>query len=288
MAQDRWRAPDLRGQVAVVTGATRGVGRGIADVLGQAGMTVYVTGRSTGTTRTEGLAGTVEDAAAGVTAAGGQGIGVVCDHTRDTDAEALFERVRREQGRLDLLVNNAWGGYEDYAYKTFADPFWQQPVERWRGMFDAGVRVHYTASRLAAPLLVARGRGLIVGTSAGDGLKFRGAVTYDVAKAAIERMMWGMARELRPHGVAALALQPGFTRTERVMAAFGGDEKDPRLAGTNSTWYVGRAVAMLAADPAVLELTGRTLMVGDLAERYGFTDVDGQRVPPFRLPAELA
>ena len=275
--------PPLTGTVAVVTGASRGAGRAIALVLGEAGATVYVTGRSTrGTSTTEHLPGTVDDTAEGVTARGGVGIPVRVDHTDDAEVEALFARVRAEQGHLDLLVNNAWGGYERYDGRTFDAPFWEQPPSHWDGMFTAGVRTHFVASRFAAPLMIERGAGLIVGTVAWAFGEYLGNLYYDVAKAAIVRMAYGMAQELRPHGVAAVALSPGFMRTERVLAAHNAEPFD--LGVTESPEYLGRAVAALAADPAVLAKSGRQLAVGDLAREYGFTDVDGRQPEPFRMP----
>ena len=179
---------DLRGKIALVTGASRGIGRGIAQELGAAGATVYVTGRSVrGSATTENLGGDVDGAAALVTHSGGSGIPVRCDHTRDADVEALFERIRREQGRLDILVNNVWGGYERFGDADFVAPFWEQPMWRWDLMFDAGVRAHYAASRLAAPLMIPQRRGLIVNISSGDEGKYRGQVMYDAAKEAVDR-----------------------------------------------------------------------------------------------------
>ena len=271
----------LEGRIAVVTGASRGAGRAIATVLGEEGATVYVTGRSTRGRTTEGLPGTIEETAAAVSAAGGEGIAVRCDHTVDADVEALFARVEAEQGRLDLLVNNAWGGYEGYGSVGFDAPFWEQPLWRWDAMYTAGVRAHLTASRLAAPLLVRTGRGLIVSTVAWAFGEYMGNVIYDSAKAAIARMAFGMAQELRPFGVASVALAPGFMRTERVLAVH--EEHPLDLAATESPAYLGRAVAALAADPGVLERTGELLAVGELARVYGFTDLDGRQPEPFRI-----
>jgi NAD(P)-dependent dehydrogenase (short-subunit alcohol dehydrogenase family) len=271
----------LEGAVAVVTGATRGAGRGIARALGGAGATVIVTGRSTREAgATEGLPGTVEEAAEDVTSRGGRGVGVRCDHADDAEVTALFERVRRDHGRLDLLVNNAWGGYEQYDPAEFKLPFWEQPTaKRWHGMFVAGVRAQLLASQRAAPILIAQRRGLIVSTIFWDEGKYLGNLFYDVAKAAIARMVSGMARELRPHGVAAVALSCGFMRTERVLAA-----NLPDYSGTESPEYDGRAVAALAAEPRILERTGEVLYTGQLARDYGFVDVDGSQPPVFRLP----
>jgi NAD(P)-dependent dehydrogenase (short-subunit alcohol dehydrogenase family) len=278
--------------VAVVTGASRGAGRGIALVLGECGATVWVTGRTgRGQRSADDLPGTVDDAADEVTARGGRGVAVKVDHTSDRETEALFARIRREERRLDLVVANAWGGYEHYFGDAFDDgtrfaaPFWQQSLRRWDGMMTAGVRAQLATAFFAAPLLVRRGRGLLVFTAAGDRGRYLGSLTYDVAKAAVSRMAMGMGRELLSRGVAAVALLPGFMRTERVLAAHARAPFD--LGPTESTGYVGRAVASLAADPKVIRLTGQTLAVGDLARRYGFTDVDGRRVPPFRLPDDL-
>ena len=275
-------AGTLAGNVAVVTGASRGGGRAIAKVLGEAGATVYVTGRSVrGGATTERLPGTIDDTAELVTAGGGAGVAVRVDHTSDDEVAALFERVGRERGGLDLLVNNAWGGYEQYG--DFDAPFWDQPLDRWERMYTAGARAHFVATRYAAPLLLARGTGLIVSTVAWASGGFMGNVIYDSAKAAIIRMVFGMAEELRPRGIAAVALAPGFMRTERVLAAHAEHAFD--LQQTESPEYLGRAVAALAADPRVLAKSGRVLTAGDLAHEYGFTDVDGRRPAPFRMPA---
>jgi NAD(P)-dependent dehydrogenase (short-subunit alcohol dehydrogenase family) len=277
-----WVPPDLSGKVAVVTGASRGVGKGVAEVLGECGATVYVTGRSTRTAADRGAPGTVEETAELVTSLGGRGIAVVCDHGEERQVEGLFAGVGVEQdGRLDLLVNNAWGGYEEYDAGGFSKPFWEQSSDYWGRMVDRGVRLQYLAARHAAPLMIAQGGGLIVGTAAGDRGRYLGNLVYDVAKTAVMRMAFGMARELRPHGVTALTLLPGFTRTEAVLALYKGD-----LAPTNSTQYVGRAVAVLAADPDVMRHSGESLRVADVAESYGFVDVDGRWVPPFELPPD--
>jgi NAD(P)-dependent dehydrogenase (short-subunit alcohol dehydrogenase family) len=267
--------------VAVVTGASRGVGKGIALALGEAGVTVYVTGRSDAGGTTEALPGTVRETAEAVTARGGQGVPVRCDHTADAEVEALFARVKQEQGGLDLLVNNAWGGYEQQDWARFAAPFWEQPSRHWSGMFESGVRGQLVASQLAVPLMLANRRGLIVHTTAWDRDKYLGNLFYDVAKAAVNRMALGMARELQTHHIAVVALAPGFVRTERVLAAFAGTGRLPE--NLESAEYIGRAVVALAMDANVMARSGRVLTVGQLAREYGFTDIDGRQLQPFQI-----
>jgi NAD(P)-dependent dehydrogenase (short-subunit alcohol dehydrogenase family) len=286
MSADTWAPPDLAAAVAVVTGASRGVGRGIATALGAAGATVYVTGRSSGADRTEDLPGTVEDTAAAVTAAGGKGVPVVCDHTSDTDVDALFATVTRDHGRLDLLVNNAWSGYERWTDARFDAPFWDQP--RWRyDLFAGSLRGWYTASQLAARTMVPARRGLLVGVSYLDGEVYLGQAAYDTVKRAATILSANMARDLRRHGVTSLCVLPGFVRTERVEAAATALGDGP-AAVLHSPEYVGRAIAALLADSDLLGWTGQTLAVGDLAAHYGFTDTDGRRPPAFRIEGRIS
>jgi NAD(P)-dependent dehydrogenase (short-subunit alcohol dehydrogenase family) len=292
----------LEGRVAVVTGASRGAGRGIAIELGAAGATVICTGRSTRAAPAEGydqilalssldrMPGSIEDTAEAVSAAGGRGVAWRCDHRCSDEVAALFAGVEREWGRLDVLVNNAWGGHEAFD-GVFHAPFWQRAEAEWPAMIDHGLRLHWLAARQAAPLLVRQGRGLIVATTFSDrGRYLQGNLLYDLAKNGIGRLAHGIAQELRPHGVASLALSPGWMRTELVLAGHRTDEarwRDvPALARTESPRYLGRAVAALAADQQVLAKTGHVLRVADLAAEYGFTDVDGRRVPPFELDDE--
>ena len=292
-------ARPLSGRIAVVTGASRGAGRAIALELGAAGATVYVSGRSTrdhpptsypsllalsGMSR---MPGTIDDAAEAVTAAGGHGIAHACDHTREDEVQGLFDRVRREQGRIDLLVNNAWGGHESFD-GVFQAPFWQHPLAHWDSMMDRGVRNHLLAARAAAPMFVQQGRGLIVATTFWDRDRYlHGNLYYDLAKAAITRLAFGMAQDLRPHGVASVAVSPGWMRTELVLAGHQADETNwrerPALAKTESPRYLGRAVAAMAADPRIMDRTGRVLRVAELAAEYGFTDIDGRLVPAFEM-----
>lgn len=280
--------PTLQGKVAVVTGASRGAGRGIALALGEVGATVYVTGRSVkGNSTSDNIPGSIDETALLVTVRGGVGIPVQCNHTLDAEVEALFARVKEEQGRLDILVNNAWGGYENYNgdrwsdETKFTDPFWQQSMQRWEGMFTAGVRSHLLSSRFAVPLMLPHHHGLIVNTTAWDRDKYLGNLFYDLAKNAVNRMAFAMALELREYNIAAVTLAPGFMRTERVLAAYAENSFD--LSGTESPEYIGRAIASLAADDNVMEKSGKVLSVGDLAQEYGFTDIDGRLIPAFKI-----
>jgi NAD(P)-dependent dehydrogenase (short-subunit alcohol dehydrogenase family) len=222
-----------------------------------------------------------------VTEHGGVGVPVRCDHTMDEQVEALFERVEEGSGQIDVLVNNAWGGYEDYD-ETFEAPFWDQPLWRWDAMFEVGARSHYTASRFAAPLMKVQRRGLIINTTFWDRDRYLGNLPYDLSKTVINRMAYGMAIELEAHAIATVALSPGFMRTEAVLNAHDADEEnwqeDPELERTESPRYIGRAVAALAGDPDVIDRTGSMLTVGDLAREYDFTDIDGRQPPAFEIP----
>lgn len=272
----------LAGRVTLVTGASRGVGRGIALALGRAGATVYVTGRTTDADPPGELPGTIDASARDVTAAGGRGIALRCDHRDDAQVESVFARIAAEAGQLDLLVNNVWGGYErmveDGVYR-FADPFWQQPLARWDSMFEAGVRAHYVASVFAARSMVAVGRGLVVNISFFAAQKYLSNVAYGVSKAATDRLTRDCAHELRAHGVAVVSLYPGLVRTESVMRA--AEYLD--LSNSESAEFVGRAVAALAADPDVLRRSGEVLVAAALAREYGFTDLDGRTPRPLSV-----
>jgi len=290
----------LRDLIAIVTGASRGAGRGIAVELGAAGATVYVTGRSTrgapatsyaGFLERSGLPampGSIDDTADEVTAAGGRGIPVRCDHADPAQVRELIARVDREHGRLDVLVNNAWGGHETFSLATLSAPFWEQPLEHWESMFEHGVRYHMITCHVAAPLFVRQRQGLIVTTTFWDrGRYVKGNLFYDVAKATMNRLAFAVAEELRPHGVTSLAVAPGWMRTELILAGHRTDERTwqerPALARTESPRYLGRAVAALAADPDVQKKSGSVQLVGELAREYGFTDVDGRVIPPFEI-----
>ena len=281
----------LKDTVALVTGASRGAGRGIALELGAAGATVYVTGRSVdGGPTTDNVPGTIDESAREVTTRGGCGVAVRCDHTVDADVESLFGRIRNDHGRLDILVNNVWGGYENSECRPLPFvPFWEQSLDQWDGMFTAGVRAHLTASRLAVPLMVPNRRGLIVNTTANlEALPYLPNLFYDLAKSAVARLTWAMAQELREHGIAALAVAPGFMRTERVVEAFRRAGAVDALNGPGgpkeTTAYLGRAIVALASDAHVIEKSGQLVDVGTLAREYGFTDIDGTQPPPIRIP----
>jgi NAD(P)-dependent dehydrogenase (short-subunit alcohol dehydrogenase family) len=249
--------------------------------LGSAGATVYVTARSTRASPTipETPRG-VEDIAEEVTARGGLGIPAACDHTDDAQVEALFARVSEEQGTLDVLVCNAWGGYMPYAEHQawFSAPFWQQSMERWDGMFTAGLRAHLATCRFGLPMMVERDSGLLVLTTFSMGRRYLGNVFYDVAKNAVCRMAQGLAEELRDKEVAVLALSPGWVLAERMTGL-----SEAQKAQTESVEYIGRAVAALASDPGVVRRSGKTFSVGQLAREYGFTDIDGRQPTPYPI-----
>jgi NAD(P)-dependent dehydrogenase (short-subunit alcohol dehydrogenase family) len=267
------RRARLRDRIALVTGASRGGGRGIAVVLGEEGATVYVTGRSVrGGPTTLGRPGTIDDTAEEVTARGGVGIPVRCDHTNDDEVAALFERIAAEHGRLDLLVNNAWSGYELAPDPSL--PFWEIDWRHWDLMFAGGLRATALASHMAAPVMLRAGRGLIVNiTWVLD--RPHGHAFYEVVKNATNKLTEQMADDLRGTGVACVAVSPGFMRLERMNLP-------PEVAATaESPEFAGRAIAALAADEHVAEQSGRVLTTPELARRYGFTDVDGTQQSRF-------
>jgi len=277
------RKKPLDGKVALVTGASRGVGKGIALALGEAGATVYITGRTVKEGQNaRALPGTIHQTATEVTERGGKGVAIPCDHRNDQDVEALFQRIRAEQNRLDILVNNVWGSYEQYNDVTDfmkKTDFWTVPISQWDAVFQAGVRAHYIASLLATPIMIAQHSGLIVNISFMVAQRDDMGVTESVGKAADDRMAACMAHELREHGVAVVSLYPGgLVRTEWVMktAKDWGD-----LTGSESPQFTGRAVAALAADPEIMIKTGKVLTVAELAPEYGFTDIDGKLPEPW-------
>jgi NAD(P)-dependent dehydrogenase (short-subunit alcohol dehydrogenase family) len=275
----------LAGKVALVAGGTRGGGRGIAVELGAAGATVYVTGRSSH----GGLAGgmgrpeTIEETAAQVTLAGGTGISVRTDHADPGQVRALAGRIGAEQGgRLDILVNSVWGGDP---LTDWEHPLWEQDLDTGLRLLRQAVETHIITSALLLPLMVARRSGLVVEVTDGNTERYRGSVFYDLAKSAVIRLAVAQAAELKDHGVTAVAITPGFLRSEAMLDHFGvtagtwrdGAAKDPNFAYSETPHYLGRAVAALAADPGVGAKTGRALATWDLYREYGFTDLDGSQ-----------
>lgn len=267
----------LTGAVAIVTGASRGIGKGCALELGAAGATVYLTGRSVRETDHP-LPGTVGATAQEIDAAGGNAVAVACDHRDDDAVAALFERVDAEQGRLDVLVNNAFIVPNEL---TSGRPFWDVPISIWDDMVDVGTRSAYVASVHAARRMVPAGGGLIVNVSSSGAQEYAWQVAYGVGKCALDRLTADTAVELRAHGVTVVSLWPGFVRTERidVGAEHGQLPASLDLDAAESPRFTGRGVVALAEDADRAAFTGRAVAVRELAERYGFRDVDG-KLPP--------
>lgn len=267
----------LQGKIAVVTGASRGAGRGIAFELGSAGATVYVTGRSIKGATTDKRSETIEETAKGVTSRGGKGIAIRCDHTSDNDVRRLFEQIEREHGRIDILVNCVFGGSESSLPPGEGRHFWERPLEHWDAMVGAGPQAYMLTTRYAVPLMTQHQQGLIVNITFFIQDKISGNLYYDLAMNAINRMTLGMAKELKDFNVSTIAVCPGWMRTERVVdSGFG-----PEDGTTETTAYVGRAVVALASDPCVSKFSGDAITVSELARKYGFTDVDGTQPLPF-------
>jgi NAD(P)-dependent dehydrogenase (short-subunit alcohol dehydrogenase family) len=272
----------LAGKVAVVTGASRGIGKGIALALGERGATVYVTGR----TLTQGshrLPGTLGDTAAEIERRGGRGVAVEVDHADDGKVAALFERIRREQGRLDILVNNAFALPDDLIEQR---PFWEKPLSNWE-MVDVGVRSNFVAAWHAAQIMVPQNSGLIVAISGYVGVTYTYSVIFGMCKSAVDRMARDMAIELQPYNVASLSLWQGLTFTERVHSNL---ERKPDMKSrtvTNpaigcSVEFPGRVIAALATDPALMQRSGGTFISAEVAQDYGIVDTDGRVIPSLR------
>lgn len=290
----------LKGKIAVVAGATRGCGRGIAVELGAAGATVYCTGRSTrGNPSDLNRPETIEETAERVSKAGGQGIAVRVDHTQEAEVKALFERVKAEQGKLDILVNDVWGGDR---LTEWGKPFWELDVAQGWKLLERSVYSHILTSRHAVPLMVEQNSGLIIEITDGDNLAYRGNFFYDLVKTTVIRLAFAMSEEFKsnryvPEGasmakpsepaqnITALALTPGFLRSEAMLDHFGVSEanwreaiaKDPYYAESETPHYIGRAVVALASDPRVHEKAGRALATWHLSREYGFKDIDGRQ-----------
>ena len=258
--------PPLEGQVALVTGGSRSVGKGIALGLCEAGATVYITGRSV-----------TDRVATQVSKLGGRAVAVPCDHQDDDQVKSVVEHIEQREGRLDVLVNNAWGGYQRLRNRKanpgfkWKDPFWQQPLALWDDMHTVGVRSNYIASVFATQIMQKQGHGLIVSISFYAGRRYYDNVPYGVSKAAVDRLAQDMAVELAPHNVASVSLYPGHVI----------DVKKTRKPKRESAQFVGRAVAALAADPDIMKRTGQILVAAELAREYGFTDTDGTQPDPY-------
>ncbi|OPC78811.1 short-chain dehydrogenase [Embleya scabrispora] len=287
----------LRDRVALVAGATRGAGRGVAVELGAAGATVYVTGRSTRGQRSEyDRPETIEDTADLVTAAGGHGIAVPTDHLEPAQVRALIERIDAERGRLDVLVNDIWGGEKLFAWDT---PLWEHDLDDGLRILRLAVDTHAITSHCALPLLLRTPGGLVVemtdGTNAYNRDNYRVSFFYDLAKSAVLRMAFALGHELGPRGATAVALTPGWLRSEMMLDAYKVTEANwrdalkvqPHFGISESPAYVGRAVAALAADPDVARWNGQSLSSGQLAGVYGFTDTDGSRPDAWRYLVEV-
>ena len=278
--------------IALVAGATRGAGRGIAVGLGEAGATVYCTGRGTTYERPE----TIEQTAGLVTAAGGKGIAVRVDHNDPEAVEALVARVRAEQGRLDVLVNDIWGGEKLFEWAT---PVWEHDLANGLRLLHNALDTHLITSHYALPLLLEHPGGLVIEVSDGtveyNATHYRENVFYDLAKTSVNRMAWGLAQELGPRGATAVALTPGWLRSEMMLDAFGVTEANwrdacafqPHFCVSESPVYVGRAVAALAGDPDLARWNGKSVSSGELAPIYGFTDVDGSQPDAWRYITEV-
>jgi NAD(P)-dependent dehydrogenase (short-subunit alcohol dehydrogenase family) len=283
--------PDLRKKVALVAGATRGAGRGIAVALGEAGATVYCGGRSSRATRNSARSAslrleTIEETAERVTARGGTGIPAVLDHTNREAVRMLIARIAKEQGKLDIVVNNIWGGD---SLLEFGKPFWQLDLSKGFQMMEGALYTHIITSHFAAPLLIESAKksrgGLIVEVTDGDTYQYRGNLFYDLVKTSVIRMAFAMAHELRRKNVIVVALTPGFQRSEVMLDHFGVTEanwreaakQDPNFEESETPLYSGRAVAALAADPNIANKSGRVFSSWGLSDEYGFCDTDGRK-----------
>lgn len=287
----------LSGKVALVAGGTRGAGRGVAVELGAAGATVYVTGRTTRQQRSAyNRPETIEETAELVTEAGGEGVAVQVDHLVPEQVQALVARVAADHSRLDVLVNDIWGGEQLAEWRK---PIWEHSLEGGLQLLHLAVDTHLITSHFALPLLIRRPGGLVVemtdGTAEYNASNYRHSAYYDLSKTSVTRLAWGLARELAPFGGTAVALTPGWLRSEMMLEHFGVREgnwrdatrQEPHFIISESPRFVGRAVAALAADAGVSRWNGQSLSSGGLAREYGFTDLDGSRPDAWRYIVEV-
>jgi NAD(P)-dependent dehydrogenase (short-subunit alcohol dehydrogenase family) len=289
--------PPLAGKIALVAGATRGAGRGIAIELGAAGATVYCTGRTTRTQRSEyNRPETIEETAEAVTAAGGHGVAIQVDHLDAGQVQALAARIDADNGRLDVLVNDIWGSEHLIEWNV---PIWQHSLERGLRMLRLGIDTHLITSHFALPLLIRRPGGLVVemtdGTAEYNRANYRLSIYYDLVKTSVQRMAWALARELAPHGATAVALTPGWLRSEMMLGHYGVTEenwreataKQPHFIISESPRFVGRSVVALARDPEKARWNGLSVSSGELAKVYGFRDLDGSQPDCWRYMREV-
>jgi NAD(P)-dependent dehydrogenase (short-subunit alcohol dehydrogenase family) len=287
----------LQGKVALVAGATRGAGRGIAVELGAARATVYVTGRTTRDQQSEyGRPETIEETAELVSQAGGRGLAVPVDHLVAEEVRDLINRIRAEEGRLDILVNDIWGGEKLFEWNK---PVWEHDLQNGLRMLRLAIDTHLITAHYALPLMIERPGGLLVevtdGTAEYNAEHYRLSPFYDLTKVAVNRMAWAHAKDLAPHGATSVSITPGWLRSEMMLEAFGVTEENwrdatsrvPHFVISETPRFVGRAVAALAADPERARWNGQSLSSGGLAKVYGFTDLDGSRPDAWRYLMEV-
>jgi dehydrogenase/reductase SDR family protein 1 len=273
----------LKDKIALVTGASRGLGKGIAIALAKEGATLYITGRTMrDSSLTSPLGGSIDQTADEISKYGGKCHAIQCDHTIDREVDAVFGQIKSDHGKLDLLVNAAWGGYEYFHDGTefwTEGGFWDAPISRWDHMFNAGVRASYYSSCLAARMMIEQRSGCIVNLSFWASQRVDQGVAYSTSKAATDQMTAAMAHELKPHHIPAICLYPGIVRTEAVLKSAAHFD----LSNSESPEFTGRVIAAMAADPEIMQKTGKVLVVAKEASRYGIKDIDGRQPSPLTL-----